>query len=221
MNIKELISTKGGGNIICDLSKKDAHLDLQDIIGAYKPDFIWASPVCTVFSRAAAIKGGNLYFEVKDGVLHFRENFDDVAAHKAYSNVAHLPEWQAKIRDKAQKGLRMMWNARNIIHLYNTSYGTTYALENPASAISKHLLTSNVKNTTAYCAYGFPYKKATNIYSNQQLNLKQCTHKNHDQVMSGWPTKTGIKGAPSSNKNRSAVPVDLIIEIIQKTRKGG
>jgi hypothetical protein len=76
--------------------------------------------------------------------------------------------------------------------IYNTYFIVSYFkvpffIENPAMAISRYhpLITEFKRNVTDYCAYGFPYKKPTAIYSNFKLNLLRCTHKQHNMVMSG------------------------------------
>ena len=64
-------------NIIQDLTSNNV---IEELIGklpkGWKPDFIWASPVCNKFSVAITGKGGNYYFEVKEKSIIPRENWD-------------------------------------------------------------------------------------------------------------------------------------------------
>ena len=55
-----------GENIILDLTQDNIVERLLEKLGNWKPDFIWASPVCNKFSLGSVVKGGgNICFEVK------------------------------------------------------------------------------------------------------------------------------------------------------------
>lgn len=205
-------------NNILDLSSDNIVDKLVDILPVgWTPDFIWASPLCIPFSRAACIANGSLCTELINGKLVPRVNFKDIT-HKAYVDHKDDPAWQKKYHDKGVLGIKLFENTIKIINHFNVPF----AIENPSNATSKYLMQDYIKNETHYCAYGFKYKKATAIYSDKLLNLKKCTHKNHEQVMSGWKNKTGIDNAPTSNADRSLVPNSLIIDIIeQSVNKGG
>ena len=62
-------------NIILDLSQNNI---VEKVIAAlpkgFIPNFIWASPVCRLFSIATAVKGGNVYFEKTRTGIKVREN---------------------------------------------------------------------------------------------------------------------------------------------------
>ena len=198
-------------NIIFDLSQDNIIEKIKNLLGNWKPDFIWASPLCTPFSRATCIPGGSLSYELKNDRCVIRDNFE-IIKHKAYLKHVTNLDFQKKHKDKGVLGLKLLGNIKEIISYYNVPF----VIENPSTALSKYELTCYSRNITAYCMYGFLYKKSTAIYSNKVLNLKKCNHKNHIQVMSGWTKKTGIENAPSSNKDRSKVPPKLIKEIISQ-----
>ncbi len=198
-------------NIIFDLSSGDIVDRIKTVLGNWKPDFIWASPPCTTFSRATSIKGGTISYIVENGELRERERDEyKLITHKAYAKFNNDPEWINRQIEKGKVGINIMYNIKQIINYYNVPF----AIENPAYATSRYILKEYTRNVTHYCMYGMPYKKATAIYTSKELKLKKCNHKKHSQVMSGWKSKTGIENAPSSNKDRSRVPEKLIVDII-------
>lgn len=204
-------------NIHLDLTQDNIVEKLKEVLGDWKPDFIWASPLCTPFSRATSIVNGTLAYRIIDGILNIRtaEEFKEIT-HKAYVKHIEKPEFIKKHQELGRIGLALFNNTKEIINYYNVPF----AIENPAMATSKYILKEYIKNDTTYCMYGFDYKKRTSIYSNKKLNLKVCNHKgNHKLVMSGSPAKTGLKPAPSNNKDRSIVPPKLIKEIITQLTK--
>lgn len=199
-------------NFIFDLTAINIVQKLNKFLNGWKPDFIWASPLCTPFSRATSIKNGTLSYEVIDGNLKIREDFSYIT-HKAYVDHINNPDFIKKHQEKGKLGLKLFNNTKKIINSFNCPF----VIENPASAISKYILKEFIKNDTTYCMYGFDYKKRTSIYSNKKLDLLICNHKgNHKMVMSGRPNQTGIKAAPSSNRARSIVPPKLIKQIFEE-----
>lgn len=201
-------------NIILDLSQDNIIERLKEKIGDWKPDFIWASPLCTPFSRATSIVNGTLSFRINNGELGIRtaEEFKEIT-HKAYVKHIENKKFIEKHQRLGELGIKLFENTKKIINYFNVPF----AIENPASAVSKYILKEYVKNDTTYCMYGFDYKKRTSIYSNKKLDLKVCNHKgNHKQVMSGKPKQTGLGAAPSNNKDRSKVPPKLIKDVVRQ-----
>ncbi len=204
------IDIAGEGNLTLDLSSKDALHNLIKLIGKWKPDFIWASPPCESFSRATSIKGGTLGFEVENEEIKLRKNWDAIT-HKSYAHLRNDPGFRKKHRQKAKQALAMLFNALSIVKHYNVPY----IIEQPASAISKYILKPNHEsNLSHYCAFGYPYQKATVLYAKYPLALNKCTHKAHKQVLSGWKSKDGKEQATTSAKLRAKVPPALIKQAV-------
>lgn len=200
-----------GENLILSLSQPFIIEKLKKLLGDWKPDFIWASPVCTPFSRATCIKNGTLSYEIINGELKIRKDFSYIT-HKAYVSKINDLHFQEKHKAKGYQGLFFMENTIKIIKHFNVPF----AIENPANALSKYILGKYfIKNNTNYCMYGFSYKKPTSIYTDKELNLLKCNHKTHTHRISGMPSKDG-KLPISGNKERSRVPEKLIQEIFRK-----
>lgn len=104
-----------------------------------------------------------------------------------------------------------MNNTKKIVDYFKVPF----AIENPRTALSRYILQEYWKNECDYCAYGFPYKKPTSIYSDTWLALGRCNHKEHTHRLSGSPKKDGKKGL-SGNKERSRVPEPLIQDIFKQ-----
>lgn len=203
-----------GENIILDLTQDNIIEKIKEKLGNWTPDFIWASPLCTPFSRATSIINGTLAYRITDGVLNIRtvEEFKEIT-HKAYVKHVENPEFIAKHQQLGKIGLKLFSNTKEIINHFNVPF----AIENPATAVSKYILKEYIKNDATYCMYGFDYKKRTSFYTNKELNLLLCNHKgNHKLVMSGNPKKTGLGATSSNNKDRSIVPPKLIKEVLKQ-----
>ena len=105
-----------------------------------------------------------------------------------------------------------------------------WALENPVGLLEKREFMqehANLKHTTTYCCYGMPYRKATNIWTNAPVLLKNCkdtpcahklAHNRHAQIAQHGYSKhsDGTFTPGSGNKNTLyAVPAKLIQQIVQ------
>lgn len=200
-------------NIIFDLTQDDVAKKLDEVLGDWKPDFIWASPVCNKFSMVLTGKGGNYYYEVKDNKIYPRKNWDiKVQPHmEAYQN----PQGWEKAEREAKMAIVMHDNTVSIIN----HFGVPFAIENPANALTKYIYKDYVKNVAHYCMYGFDYKKPTAIYTNKKIDLLHCdkSHLPHASML-------GEKGKPkprhwlknnSVYANRSSVPPKLIKHIFE------
>lgn len=205
-------------NIIFDLSQDNIIEKITETLGDWKPDFIWASPLCTTFSRATCITGGTLSYELDEETkaVNIRQDFSYIT-HDNYVKFINDKDWQEEQKRKGVLGLKLMENTKKIIDHFNVPF----AIENPAFALSRYVLTEYVRNICNYCRYGFDYKKTTAIYTSVPINLLKCNHKKHSATMSGRDYKKTKTRAITGNKNRSRVPESLIASIIvQLTMKG-
>ena len=121
----------GKGNYILDLSQDDIIKKLEFLLpDGWKPDFIWASPVCNKFSIATAVKGGNLYFEKTRTGVKIREDFKPLE-NSVYKNMDHQT-----IQDDAKLHLKLVANMQRIIDYFDCDF----VIENPTSSLYQKLL---------------------------------------------------------------------------------
>ena len=188
-------------NIILDLSQDDI---VNKVVAAlpnnWKPDFIWASPVCNKFSVLHRMKNGNYYYEKTSNGLKPRTNFN-VKMPNNYDNKDHT-----QVEAQALLHLKLVDNMLKIINYYSCDF----AIENPLHSFMERLMPFEYKKNRAdYCMYGFDYMKPTGIYSNFLLDLKKCNHKGkHKQ---GIQDHIGMSYA-----YKSRVPPQLIIDIFKR-----
>ena len=189
-------------NIILDLSQDDIIYKVREALpNGWVPDFIWASPVCRVFSVACYCEGGNLYFEKTSTGIKVRENMEPVSRTQCKN---YTKEY---IQSEANLNLKLVYNMQKIIDYYNCDF----VIENPrTSHIGKILNPLYVINKVDYCMYGFDYMKPTSIYSNHVLDLQRCNHNSHAQSFQNDITKY---------EERASVPPQLIKDILNIFRK--
>lgn len=96
-------------NIIFDLSQDNIVEKLKEVLGDWKPDIIWASPLCTTFSRATCIKNGTLSYVLENEQVRIRrdEEFDYIT-HRNYVAYKDNPEWRKEQQNKGLLGLKLM-----------------------------------------------------------------------------------------------------------------
>ena len=186
-------------NIILDLSQDDI---VEKVVAAlpknWKPDFIWASPVCRLFSIATAVKGGNVYFERTRTGIKVREDLQPL------DNTQFSKYSLDYIKTETDLHLKLVMNMQLIIDYYDTNF----VIENPRTSYMVYRLNPlYVPNKVDYCMYGFDYKKPTTIYSNYNLGLNTCNHKQHNQT---FQLNVG------NYADRASVPPLLIQEILRK-----
>jgi hypothetical protein len=204
-----------GENIILDLSQDDIVNKVVEVLPkGFNPDFIWVSPPCNKFSTAAAIKGGNLYFEITKQGVKVRENFEPL------KNSIYKNSDQDKIKEDAHFSIKLVSNIQKIIDYYDCDF----VIENPQTSYIKNFLNPlYVMNNTNYCMYGFDYKKSTNIFSKYVLDLKQCNHEYHGRKIG---SRTTLKEYGANQKKvtsyaeKASVPPKLIVEILSKMLGG-
>lgn len=199
-------------NIILDLTQDNIIERLKEVLGNWKPDFIWASPVCNKLSLATAMKGGhNAYFKVDketktivpwpigsmvDGAKNYQKI---VGTEKAYK--------------EALLTLKMFENTKKIIEYFNVPF----AIENPQHSLTKYIMKEYITNVCSYCMYGFEQRKNTQIFSNKKIDLVKCNHKGyrpHAVSVYGKPKSQG-KRLPDYSE-RASVPPKLIVNIIDQ-----
>jgi site-specific DNA-cytosine methylase len=88
--------------------------------------------------------------------------------------------------------------------------------ENPVGGLRKMVWMQDlIRNTTTYCQYGFPYRKATDFFSNIDLKLKEPCKNGmpcHEAAPRG--SKSGLQKI-KSKAERSMYPKELCDHIVQ------
>ena len=175
-------------NLILDLSQDDI---VNKVIAAlpnnWKPNFIWASPVCNKFSVVNRMKNGNFYYEKTPNGLKPREDYNCAWPFNYENKDLKVANQEAILH------LKLVDNLLKIIDYYNVDF----VIENPLHSFMERLMPFTYKKNRAdYCAYGFDYKKPTAIYSNYLLPLKVCNkdheHKLQVQDMSDYARKSSV-----------------------------
>ena len=181
-----------------DINKfKDIHLvidvlDLKKEMIPFSPDVIWASPPCT-------------YFSVASIGTHWNEN--------------NTPKTK-----EAVLGMEILEATLKVFEWFPDSI---FYMENPRGKMRKKVKGIN-RATITYCSYGDKRMKPTDIFSNNIQDIfnpsgwkprPMCYNGNikcqHEEAPRGSQTGTqGIKG----NYERSKIPKELCIEIINQTR---
>ena len=105
--------SKSYKNEFLDLSRDQIVQKLLKVLPKnWKPDFIWASPPCNVFSRAITGTGGNYYFDedkINKTIKIKNANFGKGNNRKVYLTIG---EHQGHINSSAKKGLKMFENTK-------------------------------------------------------------------------------------------------------------
>ena len=196
-------------NVILDLSQDNIVKKLLNVLPRdWKPDFIWASPVCNKFSLASAVKGGNIYFEKTKKGIKIRENFEPLKT-SVYKNMD-----QDKIKEDAKLHINLVNNMQKIIDYYNCDF----IIENPYNSYIKNILNPlYIINKADYCMYGYDYKKPTALFSNYNFKMKTCNHDKHNTKIGSRTTKKQYGNDQKKVSNyteKSSVPQKLIIDIL-------
>jgi len=191
-------------NIILDLSQEDIAEKVINVLPKdWKPDFIWASPVCNKFSIATAVKGGTVYFEKTNNGIKPRENLEPL------KNTQFKDYTLETITKETTLHLKLVYNMQLILNYYDTNF----VIENPRTSYMVYYLdVLYVPNKVDYCMYGFDYKKPTTIYSNYNLGLKTCNHYIHGTKI-GSHKKT-FQANVGKYSDRASVPPKLIEDIL-------
>lgn len=206
-------------NLIMDLTGRNIVQKLQHKLPyGWKPDFIWASPICNKFSMATTGANGNTYFIVDKETNTIRPRLPHEYIDVKHNKYNLKPENWDKYHSESLLALTMHENTKRIIDHFNVPF----AIENPQRSLVKYIYKDYIKNVAEYCAYGFEYKKATAIYAKQSLNLKRHDSKETQRHLlfaylnktDKWPEHWDRN--VSMYANRSSVPPLLIQEIIKE-----
>lgn len=166
-------------------------LDCSNI--PFKPDIIWASPPCTLFSNAnnSALK------------QHFKKVYQ---TSRKFKYIA--------VSDEAKKAIALVNKTIALIRELKPKY---YYIENPAQGRMKHLdeLRSIYRVKIAYYDYGFNYWKPTNIFTNN-TDWKPRPFTDKSDLKNHTIIRGGVKNL-SNAKQRSIVPPELIREILKNS----
>ena len=215
----DIFQPNNNDNIILDLSQDNIiEKLLEKLPKNWKPNIIWASPLCTTFSRATCIPNGTLSYVNENGKLRLRTHKEFLyITHNNYINYVNSKEWREQQIKKGILGVKLIKNTLEIINYFKVPF----AIENPRTSLMKLLLPNLKHNYCSYCMYGFDYRKNTTIFSNVKLNLLKCNHKGkHKNNISGKGLKaSGIK-CIGGNTKRSMVPPQLIKDIIEQLKGG-
>ena len=193
-------------NIILDLSQDDiVEKVVKCLPKGWKPDFIWASPVCRIFSIATAVKGGNVYFEKSRNGVKPRKNLLPLKKTQFSSYTKEYIDRETKLH------LKLVENMQKILDYYECDF----VIENPRSSYMVYYLNPlYVPNKVDYCMYGYDYKKPTTIYSNYNLDLKTCNHNYHETKIGTLRKRNKI--AAKGYTQIASVPPELIAAILRK-----
>lgn len=159
----------------------------QDIIERFgRPDVIWASFDCTTYSVA--------------GIGHHRHKDE---------NGNLLPK-----TDKARFADEMNKHVIKMIEELNPTY---YFIENPRGGLRKMDFMQHIpRHTTTYCQWGFPYMKATDLFTNHPNPNFKPACKNGDPCHQPAPrgSRSGLQGV-KSKIDRSRIPEELCDHIVK------
>jgi len=184
-------------------NKIDLSINIEELINYFdkfpKPDIIVASPICSPFSRASAMRNGSSGFVINNFSIKYRKKEDFLDKNVNPNNYNYL-----RLVKMRQISTRVLENTINLINYYNPKY---YYIENPQKSLLwryldfLNFLTNN--NICHYGAYGHTNKKPTIIASNIEMRLKI--------VEKGYRNQISFENI--KKKDRSDIPSHLIQEI--------
>ena len=178
-----------------DLVKDIADLNKKDI--PFIPDIIWASPVCSAWS--------------KTGWFHYWDT-------KVYSN---SKLFVAK-KEFAKESIEMI---RKTIEIFSWFPNAVFFMENPQGLLYRHPVINNFvtyglsnnlkRHLITYCQYGDNIMKPTHLWTNSNIFMpKRCNKGDSCHESSPRGTMTGIRKKKNSYE-RSKMPYKLCLEILQ------
>lgn len=162
------------------------------------PDIIWASPVCSAWSKMG-------WFSHWD-TEQYKKN-------KIFRPVTHL----------ATESVEMV---RKTIEIFSWFPGSIFYMENPEGLLYRHpvinyfssynLTTQLRRLTVTYCSYGFKIQKPTHIWTNNLAwtPKKKCKRGSSCHISSPRGSTRGIE-AIRKRVDRSLIPKKLCLEILQ------
>lgn len=161
-------------------------ISAQDIIDRFgKPDVIWASFDCTTYSVA--------------GIGHHR-----------------LKDENGRLLPKTEKAKFADGLNQHVLDLIKELSPTYYFIENPRGGLRKMGFMQDLpRYTTTYCQWGFPYMKATDIWTNHPNPKFKPACKNGDKCHEPAPrgSQSGLQGV-KGKVDRSRIPDELCDHIV-------
>jgi hypothetical protein len=158
------------------------------------PDIIWASPVCSVWSRT--------------GWFHHWD-----------TEIYNMTRQFVPKTDMAHESIQMI---RKTIEIFSWFPNALFYMENPEGMLAIHpvIRTFDVyklktrKHKVTYCQYGFKYMKPTNIWTNDYnwIPKSPCNRNSSCHIKSKSGEGLGLPLIPK--KYRSLIPAQLCNEIL-------
>lgn len=160
------------------------------------PDIIWASPVCTVWSKTS-------WYYYWD--------------RSAYRN--------GEFRAKKAFALESVEMVRKTIEIFSWFPDAVFFMENPEGLLMKHPVLNGLKDLSpenikrhkvSYCQYGALVRKPTHLWTNCQRFIPRphCNEGDRCHLPSPKGSKTGVRQL-KNNYDRSIVPAQLCFEILK------
>lgn len=182
-------------------------LTREQIIESFgAPDFIWASPVCTVWSKTG-------WFSYWDS--------------KAYKK----GQWKPK-KPFALESVEMV---RKTIEIFSWFPDAVFFMENPEGLLQKHPVLNRLgdlgpegikRHKVSYCSYGALVRKPTHLWTNCKRFAPRphCNEGDTCHLRSPKGSKGGVRSL-KGNYDRSMIPPQLCFEVLKnyedKTRDMG
>lgn len=173
-------------------------LERKDI--PFEPDVIWASPVCSAWSKS----GWFHYWDT--GIYRSSKRF---VAKKAYANVS----------------VEMV---RKTIEIFSWFPNAEWFMENPQGLLYRHPIMNEFvrhglheelkRRLVTYCQYGDTVRKPTHIWTNSRTwkPKKHCENGDPCHLSSPRDTQKGTRSKKGSYE-RAVIPEALCLEILSST----
>jgi hypothetical protein len=181
-------------DLVCGI--EDLNKDqILNLLGA--PDLIWASPVCTAWSKTS-------WFSYWDS--------------KAYKKGQFVPK-----KAFATESVEMV---RNTIKIFSWFPNAIFFMENPEGLLMKHPVINDFsklkclneikRQKVTYCQYGALVRKPTHIWTNSKLWIPRmhCLEGMDCHLSSPKGSQRGIQSL-KNNYERSKIPPQLCFEILK------
>lgn len=160
------------------------------------PDLIWASPVCSAWSKTG-------WFHYWNSTIYSRSR-------------KFLPK-----HPFAAESIEMV---RKTIEIFSWFPNSIFFMENPEGLLYRHPVINNfsrynleiIRHNITYCQYGDTVRKPTHIWTNSNVwrPRKPCKNGDFCHIEAPRGTQKGTRSKRNSF-NRSIIPKDLCFEILK------